>query len=169
MILRNKWIFSGFVRIISIFIVIGIALFVFFYVKEDKSSESNRLIVGLTLGMFSIIALFLGLGRANMKIDPDNGQMSIKMGILGLTIFREEKKIPSQIQKLRVRKKKKAFGKSGPRDTAYDASFSYEILLIGSNNRPIRILTLSDERDYNLIDEIAALYRVEVEIISVKR
>lgn len=169
MITKEKWIFSSFARLLGVFLILAIGGFIYFYVNRDSINQSNHIIIIFTLGIFLLIALMLGLGRAKMKIDTENGLLSVKMGLLGITLISDNRKLPAKIQKIQARKKEihfKTFFQRlfGSKKKAY----SYEVLLITLKNKPIRLFSLQDESDFPIIDSLAKAYQVEKEFIEVK-
>ncbi len=169
MISKDKWIFTSTARILGLILFVTIGTFVYFYVNRDAINKSNNIIVIFTLGIFLVIAIFLGFGRANMKIDTANGQYLLKMGILGLTLISDKRKIPVKIQKIQARKKEVHFKNFIARlFGSKTKSYTYEILLISLKNKPIRLFSLQDDKDFYLIDELATAYLVEKEFVEVR-
>ncbi len=167
MIVKEKWIFSTGTRIFGVFLLIVLGAIINFSGGEKSLESSNQTIVTLTLLVFGLLALFVGLGKAKITIHQSDRRMVIQMGLLGLPLFKEEKKLPAVVTKVLIYKESNAFKKftsffTGKQDQIYN----YTVFLLNSKGRPIRLMALEQEQELGIIRELARVESAPMEIID---
>ncbi len=167
MIVKEKWIFSTGTRLIGVMILVVLGAIIYFSGGTKSLENSNQAIITITLIVFGILALFVGLGKAKIIIDQAGRKMNIQMGLLGIPIFPEEKKFPATISKIIIYKELNSFKKiirifGGKKSNIYN----YTVFLLNAKGRPIRLFAVEQEQELEIVKQLANMEGAPIEIID---